>query len=473
MKQDDVIFFDSSKEYENIPRVVITGRPNVGKSTLFNRFLHTRLAITDPTPGATRDKIEKQAFLSGYPVLLTDTGGFKLDRKEGTKEAELDEIVVCGTVAALKGADRILLLLDAEEITGEDEEFIGILRPFWNKVVAAVNKTEGGRLSNEACDFYRFGFPKLFFISAEHGDNISDLAAELVRNLDFSQAREKEDFSKISVAVMGKPNTGKSTLCNRLTHSERSIVSDYAGTTRDVVEGDFTYRDRHFHILDTAGIRRKKKVEESLEYYSVNRAIKTLDAADLVFHLIDVKEGLTEQDKKIAALACERGCGVIFVLNKWDTLDLSEGKFSGRQAEKQALKSIKNNINVMFGHMEFAPILPICATEGTGIKDLLDEALNVYDQLTRKIETSALNTALRDWTVRKSVPTVAGKRVKLRYAVQQSVNPAKFLFFCTHPDDMPESYTSYLKNRIRNDLGLEKIPILIEYKASRKKREEL
>lgn len=453
--------FDENKKYKNLPKVVIAGRPNVGKSTLFNRLLHERRAITDPTPGVTRDPIEEDCFICGYPVRIMDTGGFKLEREPGTVEAMLDELVVEKTLASLKTADLILLLLEAGTITAEDEEFIALLRPYWGKVVAAVNKTEGGRREEEAYNFYQYGFDELIFISAEHGDRIDELSEMLVKKLDFSKVEEGEEESKIRIAIVGKPNTGKSTLANRLTHSEASIVSDYAGTTRDIVEGDFEYKGQKFHIIDTAGIRRKAKVHENVEYYSVNRAIKSLDDADIVFHMIDAQEGLAEQDKKIVSLACERGLGVIFVLNKWDTQDQSRKTF--RNAEQ--------NMKIMFGQMSYAPVVALSALEGKGIKDLLNTALEVYGQLTHKIETGPLNTALKDWVAVYPPPASRSGQFKVRYIVQTSTKPVNFLLFCTRPEVVSQSYLTFLKNRIRSDLGYDKIPVKLELKASRKKWE--
>ena len=453
--------FDENKKYKNLPKIVIAGRPNVGKSTLFNRLLHERRAITDPTPGVTRDPIEEDCFICGYPVRIMDTGGFKLEREIGTMEAMLDELVVEKTLASLKDADLILLLLEAGTITAEDEEFIALLRPYWSKVVAAVNKTEGGRREEEAYNFYQYGFDELIFISAEHGDRIDELSEMLVKKIDFYKVEEGEEEEKIRIAIVGKPNTGKSTLANRLTHSEASIVSDYAGTTRDVVEGDFEYKGNKFHIIDTAGIRRKAKVHEDVEYYSVNRAIKSLDDADIVFHMIDAQEGLAEQDKKIVSLACERGLGVIFVLNKWDTQEQSRKTF--RNAEQ--------NMKIMFGQMSYAPVVALSALEGKGIKDLLNTALEVYGQLTHKMETGPLNTALKDWVSVYPPPASRSGQFKVRYIVQTSVKPVNFLLFCTRPEVVSQSYLTFLKNRIRNDLGYDKIPVQLELKASRKKWE--
>ena len=452
------------KHYEGLPVVAIAGRPNVGKSTLFNRFMQRRMAIVDPTPGVTRDPVEGTVIINGNPVHLIDTGGYKLTRDIGTMEAVLDDLVVERSLEMIDQADVVLLVLEAGQITGEDEEFIHKMRPYWNKLLVAINKTEGGRNENVAWNFAQFGFKEMFFISAEHGDNISQLAEALVARLDFSNVKQVDaEKEPIRIAIMGKPNTGKSTLSNRLTHSNNSIVSNYAGTTRDTVEGKFEYGGRKFQILDTAGIRRKAKVHENVEYYSVNRAIKTLDRCDVVFLMIDAMEGLAEQDKKICSLAFERGRGIIFVLNKWD---LKEDQ------SKKVIKDTKKWINIMFGQMEFAPILTLSALEGTGIKDLLNEAISLYGQLNHKVPTTALNMALKDWLFKYPPPASKTAHFKIRYMTQKSVNPVSFLIFATRPEVVPETYVTYLKNRIREDLGFDKIPVQLEMKASRKKWED-
>lgn len=450
-------------EYEGLPMVVIAGRPNVGKSTLFNRFLHKRIAITNDQPGVTRDPVEATAIIGGKPVHLVDTGGYKLTRDIGTKEAELDDYVVERSLDMIEKADVVILLLDATEITGEDEEFILKMRPYWNKMIAAVNKTEGGKNEAEAWNYAKYGFNELLFISAEHGDRISDIADLITARCDFSRVRVLSSERPIKIAILGKPNTGKSTLSNRLTHTENSIVCDYAGTTRDVVEGEFEYGGKHFKVLDTAGIRRKAKVHDDVEYYSVNRAIKTLDECDVVFLLIDAVEGLAEQDKKICSLAFEKGRGIIFVLNKWDLKEDQGNK---------AIKDVREWMNIMFAHMDFAPILPLSALEGKGIKDLLNTAIGMYEQLTRKIGTSSLNNALQDWLDRYPPPASKTSHFKIRYMTQASTNPVSFVIFATRPEVVPESYITYLKNRIREDLGYDQIPVQLEFKGSRQKWED-
>jgi GTP-binding protein len=456
--------FNPGLEYRKLPKVVLTGRPNVGKSTLFNRLLHQRRAITDPTPGVTRDPVAQNAFIAGKPLTLVDTGGFKLDRVSGeAPEDALDDLVVEKTLATLEGADLILLILEAGELTAEDEEFIALLRPYQERLMAVVNKTEGGRRENESWNILAYGFDKVWMISAEHGDNMGDLEDAIVKRLDFSKIEIGEEARRpIRIALVGKPNTGKSTLSNRLTSSSASIVSDIPGTTRDVVEGAFSYKNRDFQVLDTAGIRRKSKVTENIEYYSVNRAIKTMDEADIVFLLIDAQEGLSDQDKKIAALADERGRGIIMVLNKWDAMPQIKNTF----------EAVRDRMRFLFGQMEFAPIMPVSAKDGDGVAELLNTALRMHTQLNRHIDTGPLNQALEHWLEENPPPIGPQTRFKLKYAVQTSDNPVRFVFFASRPQAVGESYVSYLRNRIRRDLGYSMIPLGIEIRSSGRKPAE-
>lgn len=460
INQDDVPL--SEKEYEGLPVVVIAGRPNVGKSTLFNRFLHRRIAIVNDQAGVTRDPVESTAIINEKPIHLVDTGGYKLTRDIGTMEAELDNYVVERSLEMIEKADVVILLLEAGIITGEDEEFIIKMRPYWNKLIACVNKTEGGKNEAEAWNYAKYGFNELLFISAEHGDRFAELSSLVEKHCDFSKVKVLDSTRPIKIAILGKPNTGKSTLSNRLTHSEKSIVCDYAGTTRDVVEGEFSYAGKNFKVLDTAGIRKKAKVHDDVEYYSVNRAIKTLDECDVVFLMIDAIDGLSEQDKKICSLAFEKGRGIIFVLNKWDLKEDQSNK---------AIKSVREWMNIMFAHMDFAPIIPLSALEGKGIKDLLNTAIELYNQLIKKIDTASLNKALEDWLQRYPPPASKTAHFKIRYITQTSTNPVAFMLFATRPEVVPEPYVTYLKNRIREDLGFDQIPVQLEFKGSREKWE--
>jgi len=457
----------------NTPSVVLVGRPNVGKSTLFNRLLRKRRTITDPTPGVTRDPIEADALINGKPVRLIDTGGFKLDRLTGNRKAEnsnnIDDLVVERTLATIEKASLIVLLLEAGEITSEDEEFIKILRPYRDRLIVAVNKTEGGRREADAWNLLSYGFDKVFMISAEHGDNIGDLTEEIFNRIGFSEAAEEIKDNEcdarhrpIRITILGKPNTGKSTLSNRLTSSNASIVSDIPGTTRDVIEGSFSWKSRDFTILDTAGIRRRTKVNENIEYYSVNRAIKTIDEADIVILLIDSAEGLSEQDKKITALAHNKGRGIIMALNKWDTMPQI----------KNAFEAVRDRIRFLFGKMEFAPVIPVSAKDGTGVDKLLNTVITMYSQLNTRIETSRLNQTLQRWLEENPPPSGPQTRFSVKYAVQSSANPVEFIFFVSRPKAVTEAYIAYLRNRIRKDLGFSFIPVEVKVRASRKEKSE-
>jgi GTP-binding protein len=467
--------FNTFQKYRSLPTVVLAGRPNVGKSTLFNRLLHRRRAITDPTPGVTRDPVEADCFIGGKPLRLIDTGGFKLDRSSGRRDSDddnaLDDLVVEKTLETIKRASLIILLLEAGELSAEDEEFIELLRPYQNRLIIAVNKTEGGRREADAWNLLSCGFEKVLMISAEHGDNIGQLEHEILSRLDFSNVVEAgEEKRPIRIALLGKPNTGKSTLSNRLTSSNASIVSEIPGTTRDVVEGSFTWKGRDFVLLDTAGIRRKSKVSENIEYYSVNRAIKTINEADIVFLMIDAQEGLADQDKKIAALAHDKGCGIIMVLNKWDTMQ--GGTFgatrlgAGSPDVKNTFEAVSDRMRFLFGKMEFAPIVPVSAKDGGGVDKLLNTAIKMYGQLETQIETGKLNAALEQWLAENPPPQGPRTRIKEKYAVQNSANPVRFIFFVSRPHAVSEAYISYLRNRIRKDLGFSMVPVLIETRAS-------
>ncbi|MDR2759238.1 MAG: ribosome biogenesis GTPase Der [Spirochaetaceae bacterium] len=451
--------FNGDLKYRNLPVVVLAGRPNVGKSTLFNRLLHKRRAITDPTPGVTRDPVGMDTFIAGKPLRLIDTGGFKLDRENSRPDGldGLDDLVVGRTLETIEGAALVVLILEAGVVTAEDEEFIRILRPLQDRLLVAVNKTEGGRREADAWNLLSYGFDRIFMISAEHGDNVGELEAAIISRLDFSRVEpDMAETRPIRLALVGKPNTGKSTLSNRLTASGASIVSDIPGTTRDVVEGEFFYKNRRFLVLDTAGIRRKSKVTENIEYYSVNRAIKTMDEADIVILLIDAQEGLAEQDKKIAALAHEKGRGIILALNKWDTMPPVKNSFT----------AASDRTRFLFPKMDYAPIAALCALDGAGVEELLATAVRMYAQLNKRVETAPLNQALERWLEEYPPPIGPRTRFKVKYAVQVSDNPVKFIFFVSRPGAVSEAYVSYLRNRIRKDLGYSLIPVEIELRPS-------
>ena len=437
----------------SLPLISIIGRPNVGKSTLFNRLIRKRRAITDPTPGVTRDPIPERWLLGNNPVTLVDSGGIKIEKDR------MDDLVAQKSMSLLEQSDLIIFMMDCTEVNGEDQMLLEELRPYSDKVVLAVNKIDDPGRENLIWNYYNYGYQRIVGISAEHGLGIEELEDTLLGMLDLERVEEApEEAESIRLAILGKPNTGKSTLTNLLTGRDVSIVSDIAGTTRDVMRATFTYKGTDYTVLDTAGIRRKSKVEEDVEYYSVNRAIKTIDESDVVFLMVDIKEGLSEQDKKIASLIVRRGKGVIIVLNKLDLL----------RGVGNELQAIKDRVRFLFPILSFAPIVPISALNGDEVGLLLDTAWAVWKQLNKRVDTSVLNERLRAWCETYEPPRGAQGHYKVLYATQVSVTPVRFLLFVNRIKDFPETYIKYLKNCMRKELGLSSIPIEISLRERRR-----
>jgi len=435
-----------------LPVVAIIGRPNVGKSTLFNRLIKKRRSITDPTPGVTRDLLPERWLLENNPVLLIDSGGIKVEQ-EG-----LDSLVSEKSLSLLEVADVIVLLMDCTEVTGEDEVLVQRVRRYADKVILAVNKVDDHHRDHLVWDYHRYGFERVIGLSSAHGLGIDLLEENLLEMLNLEPLDEvAQEVERIKIAILGKPNTGKSTLTNYLTGEDTSLVSDIPGTTRDVTVGDFSYKGIEYTVLDTAGIRRKSKVEEDVEYYSVNRAIKSIDEADIILLVIDVATGLVEQDKKIAQLIVRQGKGVILVLNKADLL-------SGMANE---LEAIRDRSRFLFPILAFAPMLPISALKGEGVSQVLDKVGELHAMLNKRVETSVLNNHLQDWLFAYQIPRGSRGHFKIYYGTQVSTKPVRFLFFVNRRRDFPQGYLQYLKNCIRRDLGFSEIPIEIEIKERR------
>jgi GTP-binding protein len=449
--------------------VAILGRPNVGKSTLFNVLLGRRRAITYSDPGVTRDPIEVECRLGGAHMTLVDTGGY-------TSDAEgIEGVVAARSLKTAREADLVLLVLDAVETTPEDEEFIRRLRPCAEKLLLVVNKVDTPDRDLLVWNAHAHGFPNVIGVSAAHGRGLDRLketvAGMLEAQLEEPLSAEGQPSSPrararpvraaedeiVRIAILGKPNTGKSSLANRVTGEDGSIVSAVPGTTRDVVEASFLHRGRTFQILDTAGIRRKSRVQDPVEYYSVNRAIESIGRADLVFLMIDATEGLVDQDKKIAGQAVKEGRGVVIVLSKWDLL----------KNTPRLLEDAREKVRFQFPVLGFAPIVPVSALTGFGVRSLLDTALEVWNQLHRRVGTGKLNQALEAWSAHYRLP-VRGKNYKIRFMTQISANPVKFVVFVNRLSGFPVSYTQYLENCIRRDLDVPLVPVGIEFRQSRK-----
>ncbi|MDD4573166.1 MAG: ribosome biogenesis GTPase Der [Sphaerochaeta sp.] len=445
--------FELDTEQPKMPVIAIIGRPNVGKSTLFNRLIGKRRAITDPTPGVTRDTIPERWLLGNHPVTIIDSGGVKIDR-EG-----LDGLVADKSLALLEISDAIVFMMDCTDVTAEDRELLEFLRPFTDKIVLVVNKIDTPSRDDLLWEYYEYGYQRVLGISAAHGHGIEELEDTLLGMLNLISLDEAPDeLESVKVAILGKPNTGKSTLANLLVGEEISIVSDIAGTTRDVVMGAFSYKGSDFTVLDTAGIRRKNKVDDDVEYYSVNRAIKTIDEADVVLLMIDAIEGLSDQDKKIAQLIVRRGKGIILVLNKIDLLP----------GVANELEAIKDRMRFLFPVLSFSPISAISATQGKDIGKLLDTVWAVWRQLNKRIDTSTLNTAIKEWGEAYQPPRGSSGHFKVMYGTQISANPIRFLMFVNRIKDFPQSYIQYMKNCIRRDLGFTQVPIEISLRERKR-----
>jgi GTP-binding protein len=351
------------------------------------------------------------------------------------------------------------MLMDCTEVTAEDEMLLDTLRPHTDKVILAVNKVDDPSRDNLVWDYHRYGYPRVIGISSAHGlgiDVLEETLLEMLEMVEQEDAPEQEE--RVRIAVLGKPNTGKSTLTNLLTGKDTSIVSDIPGTTRDVIMGDFTYKGTPYTILDTAGIRRKSKVDEDVEYYSVNRAIKTIDEADVVLLMIDVTTGLVEQDKKIAQLIVRKGKGVVLVFNKIDLL----------QGVDNELTAIKDRARFLFPILSFAPIVPISAIGAVDVGKLLDTVWSIWKQLNKRIDTAQLNNFLRDWSEAYQPPRGSKGHFKVYYGTQVSAPPVRFLFFVNRRKDFPQGYVQYLKNCIRRDLGFSSIPVEVDLKERRR-----
>ena len=454
---------------KKFPCVVIAGRPNVGKSTLFNRFLRKRRAITDPIPGVTRDPISGTCDLAGRKIKLTDTGGIDYSKES------FASLITEKSLASLEEADLILLLLEGRELNSADEHIIQQMRKYTEKVFLVINKLDSPEKDDDVWNYHSLGFKTVIGISSAHGRNIDTLIAKMREYLDAKlppendlpedvaqEQAENARISEIKLSVIGKPNTGKSTLINCLTGKNLSIVSDVPGTTRDVIEGQFIYRDIKYTIYDTAGIRRKKKVTEDVEYYSVNRAIGSIEAAEVVLLMVDCTEGLTDQDKKIASQIVKKGRGVVIVLNKWDM----------KSHIPNAEQAMKDRLQFLFPILDFAPVVPISAKEGQGIDKLLDAVFKVKKQLFTRVSTSDLNKAVREWVDDYPVPAAKGIRYKIRYATQPEVFPTRFILFVNRADRFPDAYISYIKNKIRKRFRLSSIPFDVEIRETKSGRED-
>ena len=427
------------------PVVAIVGRPNVGKSTLFNKLIGKRLSIVDDTPGVTRDRIYADAEWLGREMLLVDTGGL-----EPESDDPMLVLMRAQTQLAVDMAQVIIMVCDLRSgVLATDMEVAELLQKSGKPVILCVNKCDSvGEPPAELYEFYNLGLGEPYPVSAAHGHGTGDL---LDKALEFFPEPEhsEEESDVIHVAVIGKPNVGKSSLVNRISGYERSIVSDIAGTTRDAIDSFVENESGKFVFIDTAGLRKKSRVDDQIEKYSVLRAGMAVDRADVCVIMIDGIEGFTEQDSKVASLALEGGKGCIVAVNKWDAVE--KDGFTMDSYRKKLMKD--------FAFMSYAPIIFISAATGQRIDRLFELIKYVHNQNTMRISTGMLNEILADATARVQPPTDRGKRLKIYYMTQASTRPPTFVCFCNRADLFHFSYQRYLENQIRSTFGLEGTPV--------------
>ncbi len=429
--------------------VAITGRPNVGKSTLFNRLLEQRQAIVDDQSGVTRDRQYGISDWNGKSFNVIDTGGF-VPASDDVFEQEIKKQVMI----AVEEAHAVIFMVDTVAgITNLDEAMADMLRRSTKPVFLAVNKVDNSDRLLEAAEFYSLGFDNIFFISAMTGSGTGELLdaiTELIPEND--QGTANSPLPKF--AIIGQPNVGKSSLLNALVGRERAIVSEIAGTTRDSIHTHYNLFHKEFILIDTAGIRRKTKVHEDLEFYSVIRAIKAMDEADVCLLMLDAQKGLTAQDLNIFSLAVKKGKGIVVVVNKWDLME----------KETNTSRDFDKLLKDRFAPFTDLPILFISATEKTRIFKVIETALEVYENRQRKIPTSRLNEVMLKAVEAYHAPVVRGNAIKIKYVAQLPTPVPSFAFFCNYPDDVRQPYRNYLENQLRKSFPLEGVPIRIYFR---------
>lgn len=428
--------------------VAITGRPNVGKSTFFNRLLEQRKAIVEDTPGVTRDRQYGVAEWNGKTFNVIDTGGFVPD-SEDVFEREIRKQVQI----AVEEANAVLFVVDAATgITGLDDSMADVLRRSTKPVFLVVNKVDNHDRLLEASEFYSLGFDQIFFISAMSGSGTGDLLDAVTNLIIEENTTEETDVPKF--AIIGQPNVGKSSLLNALVGQERTIVSEIAGTTRDTIHTRYKMYQKDFILIDTAGIRRKTKVHEDIEFYSVIRAIKALDEADVCLLLLDAEKGIAAQDLNIFSLASKKGKGIVVLVNKWDLVE----------KETNTAKEYEKRLKERLAPFTDVPVLFISALEKTRIFKAMEVALEVDANRRRKINTSELNEVMLKAVEAHHPPVVRGNPIKIKYITQLPTPVPSFAFFCNFPEDIKTPYRNYLENKLREHFDFTGVPVRIYFR---------
>ena len=427
-----------------LPIVAIVGQPNVGKSTLFNRIINERVAIVEDRPGVTRDRNYARASWMGHQFSIIDTGGITWE------DSTIDEEIRAQAEIAIEEADVIVMLADASQgVTSLDERIAHLLYRADKPVLLAVNKADNPEQRTDIYDFYRLGLGDPIPVSGSHGTGIGDLLDEVVKN--FPADAEKTEEGVISFSVIGRPNVGKSSIVNRLLGEERVIVANEEGTTRDAIDTPFVKDGTKFRVVDTAGIRRRGKVYEKTEKYSVMRAMSAMERSDVAILVLDASTGIREQDKHVAGYAHEAGLGMIIAVNKWDLpkKDSSSGK------------DFEAVIREEFSYLDYAPIVFVSAKTGKNIDQLPKMVKEVYENKNQRIQSSVLNDLLLEASRLVPAPMVKGKRLRVYYMTQVKTNPPTFVVFCNDPELMHFSYQRFLINQLRENFDFTGTPIKI------------
>ena len=431
--------------------VAIVGRPNVGKSTFFNRLLEQRKAIVDDVSGVTRDRQYGVAEWTGKSFNVIDTGGF-VPQSEDVFEKEIKKQVLI----AVEEANALIFMVDAATgITDLDEAMADVLRRTSKPVLLAVNKVDNHDRLLEATEFYGLGFDNIFFISSMTGSGSGELLDALAALItDDASAETQETDALPKFAIMGQPNVGKSSLLNALVGQERTIVSEIAGTTRDTIHTHYNLFQKEFILIDTAGIRRKAKVHEDLEFYSVIRAIKAMDEADVCLLLLDATKGITAQDLNIFGLASKKGKGIVLLVNKWDLVE----------KETNTARDYENELKKRIAPFTDVPILFISAKEKTRIFRVIEVALEVYANKQQKLSTSKLNDVMLKSIESYHPPVVRGNPIRIKFVTQLPTQVPSFAFFCNYPEDVKEPYRNYLENQLRQNFNFTGVPVRIYFR---------
>jgi GTP-binding protein len=447
-----------------LPVVVIVGRPNVGKSTLFNRIVRRRVAVVEDTPGITRDRLYAEAEWQGRKFTVVDTGGIVF----GEDDPLAEQIRVQAQIA-MQEADAILFLTDARDgLNPDDLDLANRLRGVDKPLFLVVNKADHPGRDLVANEFYALGLGEIFPVSGLHGRGVADLLDQIVALLPEAQPNEDER-EEVRLAIIGRPNVGKSSMVNAFTGEQRMIVSEIAGTTRDAIDTVLEYRGEKFRLIDTAGIRRRGKIQGTVEYYMVDRAQKAIERADCALVVIDGSEGLTDGDKRIAKIAHDAGKACVFAINKWDKKEPPDGLPRQKSPLKKDVLSIIHN---EIPELAYAPAAFTSAKESAGLEPVLDTALKAMENYSFRVSTGQLNRLIQDAVFARPY-TSKGKVLKVYYATQITTRPPTFALFCNDPELMHFSYQRYLLNKIRAAYPLEGTPIRLVLKASHKKPERV